>query len=162
MKSVTKTYKFIYTDAPRYAWQIKDRERINYTFGNRMPDGYDNKIDVYRFFYHVDDFTMRKHFTNKTPRRGKDIEFLPSNVPANEANITLAFVKYFTHQLNTCRRKLTFLNKNPNECETLYNAYNPAYYSAVIREHKANLAIWKARYEVLKAQGVYTYMELMK
>lgn len=162
MQSVNKTYKFIYNDAPRYAWQISERQRINYTFGNRMPDGYRNKSDVYNFFYHVDDFIMRKHFSNKNVRRAKDIEFLPRNLAANEANITLAFVKYFTHQLNSCRRKLTFLNKNPNECDTRYNAYNPAYYSDVIREHKANLAIWKARYEVLKSQGVYTYLELVK
>jgi hypothetical protein len=146
--------------------------RTDYVFGNRQPDGYGNKFDISLFFTNSDDFTMRKYFSDKPIRRQKRDNFLQG--PANEANITLAFVKKFTFDLNNMRRRLTYLNKQFKIAETdkikyphgvnpmNYNVYNPDYYRRQIKHTKENLAIWKAKYESLKEQGVYTYLELIK
>lgn len=170
MKNVSKTYKFIYIrDVSRFA-TVDKMQRLDYTFGNRMPDTHRNKWDVYNLFHRFDDRTMRKHFTDKPTRKINTKDFLPKSVPATEAAITLAFVKYFTYQLNQCRRKLTYLNKEiklvdkyPNGFNPMnYNVYNPDYYRVMIKHTKENLAIWKAKYQELKDSGVYTYLELVK
>ncbi len=170
MKNITKTYKFIYMT--NYGYHNQDK-RTDYVFGNRKPDGYGNKFDVYNFFHYFDDMTMRKQFTDKKVRRIRNREdFLTG--PANEANITLAFVKKLTFDLNQLRRRLTYLNKQfkialtdtvkyPHGVNPMnYNVYNPDYYRTQIKHTKENLAIWKAKYQSLKDQGVYTYLELMK
>jgi hypothetical protein len=143
-------------------WRDMDTP-TEYVFANRQPDGFSNKWHVSNFFHRVDDVTMRKYFTDKKIRRIRNREdFLTG--PANEANITLAFVKYFTYELNVCRRRLTYLNKhaaadfNPIG----YNVYNPNYYRKMIKQYKHNLAIWRAKYQKLKDEGVYTYLELIK
>jgi hypothetical protein len=171
MKNLTtKTYKFIYfSDVSRYD-PLDKKQRRDYTFGNRMPSTHTNKWTVHGFFRNFDDFTTRKHFSNKPIRRIKREDFLPRNVPANEANITLAFVKKFTYELNDYRRKLTFLNKEmkdtvkyPNGMNPMtYNVFNPEYYRVAIKHSKENLKIWKERYQELKDRGVYTYIELIK
>jgi hypothetical protein len=162
MKNVTKTYKFIYMRN----WSNMDVP-TQYVFANRQPKGYSNKWEVSNFFHRVDDFTMRKYFTDKKIRRKRNFanDYLNPNMPANEANITQAFVKYFTYELNVCRRRLTYLNKHADAADFNpmgYNVYNPNYYRKMIKHHKHNLAIWKAKYQALKDQGVYTYLELIK
>lgn len=172
MTNLTKTYKFIYfRNANKYC-SLDQYVRTDYTFGNRMPKTHTNKLDVYKFFHHFDDRTTRKNFTDKPTRKIVREDFLTG--PATEAAITLAFVKKFTFQLNDCRRKLTYLNKEFKLAETdkikyphgvnpmNYNVFNPQYYRVMIKHHKANLAIWRAKYNQLKEQGVYTYLELMK
>lgn len=174
MPNLTKTYKFVYfTNYDRYA-SFDKKARTEYTFGNRMPEGFNSKYNVYEFFQFNDDFTTRKYFQNTKPRKIEREDFLPKNLPANEAEITLAFVKLFTYRLNRNRRKLTYLNKDSVRAKTdkvnyphgfnpmNYNVFNPDYYRVQIKHDKANLAIWKARYEELKNCGVYTYLELMK
>jgi len=136
-----------------------------YVFANRQPVGFDNRWEVSNFFDRSDDFTMRKYFTDKKIRRIRNKEYLIPDMPANEANITQAFVKYFTYELNRCRRRLTYLNKHTDAADFNpmgYNVYNPNYYRKMIRQYKHNLIVWKARYKALKDQGVYTYLELMK
>lgn len=168
MKNLSKTYKFVYIrDTNRYC-PVDQMQRMDYTFGNRMPDTHRNKWDVYNFFHRFDDRTTRKNFTNKETRKTNPEDFLKG--PATEAAITLAFVKYFTYQLNQYRRKLTYLNKEiklvdkyPNGMNPMnYNAYNPDYYRVMIKHTKENLSIWKAKYQELKDRGVYTYLELVK
>lgn len=169
MKNVNKTYKFIYMT--NYGWNRRD-ERSDFVFGNRCPVGYGNKFDMSLFFYNSDDRSMRENFTDKKTRRINRQSFLTG--PANEANITLAMVKKFTYDLNQSRRRLTYLNKEFKLAETdkvkyphgvnpgHYNVFNPDYYRKSIKHAKENLAIWKAKYQALKDQGVYTYLELMK
>lgn len=171
MKNLSKTYKFIYMN--NYGMH-NQHVRSDYVFANREPKGYGNKWDVYNYFSFTDDFTMRKNFTDKKIRRINRDDFLQRNMPANEANITLAFVKKLTHEYNMYRRRLTYLNKQFKIAETdtvkyphgvnpmNYNVYNPKFIAMRIKHTKENLAIWKAKYESLKEQGVYTYLELMK
>jgi hypothetical protein len=147
-------------------------KRSDYVFANREPKGFGNKWDVYSFFSNSDDRTMRKNFTDKETRRIVREDFLTG--PATEAAITLAFVKKLTFELNQYRRRLTYLNKQFKIAETdkvkyphgvnpmNYNVYNPNHYRTQIKNTKENLAIWKAKYESLKEQGVYTYLELIK
>lgn len=169
MKNVTKTYKFIYMN--NYGTH-NQYLRSDFVFANREPKGYGNKWDVYSFFHYFDDTTMREQFTDKKIRKTNREDFLVG--PATEAAITLAFVKKLTFDLNQMRRRLTYLNKLYKIAETdkvrfphgvnpmNYNVYNPKFYSMQIKHDKENLAIWKAKYQALKDQGVYTYLELMK
>jgi len=172
MKNLTKTYKFIYMN--NYSYHNRDN-RSDYVFANREPKGYGNKWNVYNFFHWFDDMTMRKQFTDKKVRRIKNREdFLSSDMPANEANITLAFVKKFTYELNQLRRRLTYLNKQFKIAQTdtvkyphgvnpmNYNVYNPDHYRTQIKHTKENLAIWRQKYQKLKDQGMYTYLELIR
>lgn len=147
-------------------------KRSDYVFANRKPKGYGNKWDVYNFFHFFDDSYMREQFTDKKIRRIQREDFLSG--PATEAAITLAFVKKLTYELNQYRRRLTYLNKLFKIAETdevrfphgvnpmNYNVYNPKFHSMRIKHTKENLAIWRAKYQALKDQGVYTYLELMK
>lgn len=174
MSNLSKTYKFIYfTNYNQYA-ALDKKQRTEYTFGNRKPKGFHRKYDVYSFFERNDDRTMRNHLQERKTRKINCVNFLPKNLPANEANITFAFVKMFTFRLNDCRRKLTYLTKQAKLAETdkinfphgfnpmNYNVYNPEYYRTEIKHAKENLKIWKAKYQQLKDQGVYTYLELTK
>jgi|688.fasta_scaffold163205_1 hypothetical protein len=169
MKNLSKTYKFIYMN--NYGTH-NQHKRSDFVFANREPKGYGNRWDVYNFFHHFDDRTMRDQFTDKKTRKTNCEDFLSG--PATEAAITLAFVKKLTFELNQYRRRLTYLNKQFKIAETdtvkyphgvnpmHYNVYNPNFYRMQIKHTKENLAIWKAKYESLKEQGVYTYLELMK
>lgn len=170
MKNLTKTYKFLYISKHHYG--SYDR-RHDFVIGNRMPSyGSWNKWNVNDFLYRVADNTMRKHFSNGKVRKIKSKQYL--NGPATEANITKALVQHFTYELNQCRRRLTYLNKEFEIAKTdkvkyphgvnpmNYNVYNPDFFRATIKHHKENLKIWRAKYNALKDQGVYTYLELMK
>lgn len=157
MTNLTKTYKFVYWNNVGYY----NRDlRSDFTFGSRMPSNMTCKYNVYEWFNKCDDWTMRKWFTDSKVRRVKSKIFLSRDMPANEANITLAFVKYFTYELNKCRRRLTYVNKHPEQFKN--SGHSAASYKLAVKHNRENLQIWKQRYQTLKDQGVYTYLELMK
>lgn len=156
-KIISKTYKFMYVDE-------RGNDKV-YFFANKAPKGlncnagyfYSNcyRHNIYDFFY-----------------KGHHMHFLPRNQPANEANITKAMVAKLKFDISKQRKDLTerkndlanyIANKDNDNVWAIKSCERSIdNIQQYLDELKRTLKIWKARYQVLKDQGVYTYLELTK
>lgn len=161
-KIVTKEYKFIYRSCG-YAGDL-DAGMINwnYTFGNRRPEGYDMFCEKFRLPGFFKDNTDLPHIQKNN---------LNKIIPMTEANITMLMVKHWRYVIS----ERLAAKRNRQKELTEYVWKGPGYvdmkstyeYSLIridnqIKAYRRQLKIWRDKYNLLKKQGVYTYMELIK
>lgn len=167
-KIVTKEYKFVLIDldkCPESGWNTYDMTNAQYIFANKAPKYFGTRL--HPGYKH----RVRNFFRNTKSDYTGNKDFLGRNEPATEANLTRAMVRKLkailkNEVLDLKQRKLALANyvhAGPgyvDMTQTMIHAI--AKTENYVTSTRKQLKIWQAKYQVLKDQGVYTYLELSK
>jgi len=167
-KIVTKEYKFVLFDlseCPESGYNTYDTTNAQYIFANKAPKYFGTRLHA-GHKHRVRDF-----FRNKKSDYTGNKDFLGRDESATEANLTKAMLLKLKAMLkenvaDLKQRKLelaNYVHAGPGYVDMTHTMINAiANLENYVAGTRKRVKIWQAKYQVLKDQGVYTYLELAK